>query len=327
MGQQIFLSDEVTMQSVRTLTGNTMGGGWSLKFWSDERHVDQDVFQVVQFAFDTVDEQMSTYKEQSDICRFNRAEVGDWIDIPAEMGAVVAAGIDIGQRTEGALDVTLGALVDIWGFGAGPRPANAPEQSAIETALQCTGIARLEQSVDRSRIRKTAPFGLDLCALAKGHGVDLAVVALQSIGINNFIIEAAGEAFAQGLRPDGGAWVVGVELPVPDKIIILSRIGLRANAVASSGKYRNVWADQNTTHSHLIDAGTGMPMQDPLLSVSVVHRCCMHADAMATALLAMGADRGREYAKDNDIAALFAIRSDEGFWQIATGEFEAFCLP
>ncbi|MBL4812823.1 MAG: FAD:protein FMN transferase [Rhodobacteraceae bacterium] len=303
-------------------TGETMGGQWALRYWGAAPPSQVAVAAVVQAAFDKIDTQMSPYKSHSDICRFNRAPVNEWVEIPPEMAQVVAAGLEIGALSGGALDITIGALVNMWGFGPVAKPLSLPAAAERDAALRVTGLQNLSLSDSGTYLRKTAALQLDLCAAAKGYGVDHVAACLRGLGLTHFIIEAAGEALACGARPDGTPWLIGVELPVPGKSLLLSRLALRDMAVASSGQYRNFATIDGQDMCHMIDPQTGMPISDPLLSVCVVDKSCMRADALATALMALGADKGRAMAVKQQIDALFMIKSAEGFWQIATGHFE-----
>lgn len=293
-----------TGSDILTKEGVVMGGPWRLRL---PRGADLDAAADAAFAaLSLVDQQMSTYKPTSDLMLLNAAPVGTWHPVPGDLLTVLEEARHWAALSGGALDITLGRVVNAWGFGPDETPQNTPDLAHTPTT------APLELRTDPPGVRKTAPVQLDLCALAKGFAVDQAARALQALGHDSFLVEAAGELYAQGLRPDGAPWTIGLELPIPDKQVIYDQVALDGAALASSGQYRNQREINGEVHGHTIDPRSGRPLNSDLLSVTVRHDSCMSADALATVLLILGPDAGMDFAQSHGLCAQFICRDPDG---------------
>lgn len=293
-----------------------MGGPWQLRHVPIAGVDPDDVAKAALDALQLVDRQMSTYKPDSDLMRVNVGQVREWVPIPADLHSVLACANDVSRLSQGAFNIALGGLVNAWGFGPDQIPKVAPdmmEQRAI-AGLAATGSFLLRKYPPS--IWKDDDVTLDLSGLAKGFAVDQAATAVRASGIQSFLIEAAGEVFAIGIRPDGMSWRVGLELPVSGKTVIFDHLTLDDMSAATSGGYRNLREIDGVTYSHTISPLTGCPIMGDLLSVTVLHQSCMRADAFATALYVMGPDAGSKFAITHDLPALFLIRDVNGFREV-----------
>lgn len=289
---------------ILTKEGVVMGGPWRLRL---PQGADMDTAADAAFAaLSLVDQQMSTYKPTSDLMLLNAAPVGAWHPVPGDLLTVLTEAGHWSALSDGAIDITLGRVVNAWGFGPDETPQTTPDLPHASIT------APLELRADPPAVRKTAAVQLDLCALAKGFAVDQAARALCALGHDSFLIEAAGEIYAQGLRPDGDPWTIGLELPIPDKQVIYDQVALDGAALASSGQYRNQREIDGNIHGHTIDPRSGQPLNSDLLSVTVRHDSCMSADALATVLLILGPDAGMDFAQHHGLCAQFVCRDPEG---------------
>lgn len=283
------------------LTGPTMGVSWTATAVAPPHLSDDRLRHAVQGAVDQVVAEMSQWEPASAISRFNRAGPG-WVTVPEGLLIVVAAGLEVAQASRGAFDPTLGAVVDLWGFGppgAGPAPGpDALAQASI-------GWDRLELDAAGSRLRQPGGLRLDLAGIAKGHGVDRAGAALDALGVDSWLVEIGGELSGRGVKPDGQPWFVDVERAPACAQAELVRIAACGLAVASSGDWRRVLRRNGQTIGHTIDPVRRAPVRNDLSGVSVLHAECMYADAWCTALLALGLERGLELAEREGLAALF----------------------
>lgn len=290
------------------LNGATMGTRWSALFFAEPGFDPAPVQQALQAAVTEVDQQMSSWKPDSDLMRINRAPVGEWIDAPERLIAVLNLGLAIGKASGGAFDVGLGDAVTAWGFG--PDPATGER---IRIALS----ARRRPSWDvidfePGRLRKREAITLDLNGIAKGYGVDRLGETLKDFGIASFLVGIDGEMRAAGLRPDGAPWSIAVEQPDPEKRAVHSVLALEDGAVATSGDYRH-WVDVGGRRlSHTMDPRRGAPLGQSPASVTVVAGSCAEADAWATALMVMGPDAGSDLARQHAFHALFLLRNATG---------------
>lgn len=301
------------------LNGASMGTRWSALLHAPPATDIAALEASLARAVDRVDRQMSTWKPDSDLMRFNAAPIGTWVSLPTELMQVLAKGLEIGRASCGAFDIGLGDLVNAWGFG----PAGTePDTTAIQAALRRKRPPShevLELDMAGGQARKHARLHLDLSGIAKGFGVDEMMRVVRAFGADNALVGLDGELTARGTKPDGTPWTVAVEKPDYD---IRSRLGvvtLRDASIATSGDYRH-WVDAGQKRlSHTMDRARSGPADNGIASVSVVASSCMDADAWATALMVLGAVEGKALAWKQGLDALFIQRTGEGLVQIAVG--------
>jgi len=270
-----------------------------------------------------INERMSTYLEDSEVSRFARAPADDWFGVSEETARVVAAALRLGEVTSGALDITVGPLVELWGFGkSGDR--EVPDPEALAAARARTGPDKIEARLEPPALRKGAPdLAIDLSAIAKGYAVDEVARLLDEAGIEGYLVEIGGELRARGTRADGSVWRVGVEEPRPGRRSVHRVLPARDVAVATSGDYRNFFEQDGVRYGHTLDPRTGEPVRHALGSVTVLDPSCMRADGLATGLLVLGPEEGFDTAERLGAAALFLVREDGGVRERATAAFEA----
>jgi thiamine biosynthesis lipoprotein len=228
---------------------------------------------------------------------------------------------DVARHTDGALNIALGKMVNTWGFGPIAPPDLTPDVAIQRSQAALAAIGSFALRLNPPSVRKDGDIAFDLSALAKGFAVDQAANAVRALGIDSFLIEAAGEIYAEGFRPDGSSWRVGLELPVRDDQTVFDYLNVDAMAVATTGGYRNQHDINGAVYSHTISPLTGCPIESDLLSVTVLHTNCMQADAFATAIYVLGPDAGPQFAHQHEIAALFMIRTKTGIKEIRSEGF------
>lgn len=260
-----------------------------------------------------VDERMSTWRPDSEVSRFNRARTTGRFPVSADTLAVFQHALEISELTGGAFDVTVGPLVDAWGFGPGGTPTAFPTARDVDRLRRQVGYHRLRIDRAASAIRKLAPrLAADLSALAKGYAVDQVAERLQAEGFDSYLVEVGGEVRAGGRSPRGDAWRVGIERPAGGPPAVQRLVRLRDRALATSGDYRNYHELDGRRVAHTIDPRSGRPVDHGLASVSVVEPLCVRADAIATALGVLGPEAGFELAVEQDWAALLIVRRADG---------------
>lgn len=309
-----------------SLSGRTMGTTYSVKLSSLPEGVTADELQVeIDLALEKVNDQMSTWREDSEISRFNRSRDTDWFPVSKETAYVVQTAIEMSQKTEGAFDVTVGPLVNLWSFGPDKAERKIPPRAVIDKTRSRVGFEFLRVRQFPPALKKTrADLYVDLSAIAKGFGVDQSAELLRARGIDSYMVEIGGEVRTQGTKPDGKAWRVGIETPTPFSRGIRRVLELSGESLATSGDYRNFAVIDGKHYSHTIDPRTGRPVEHGLASVSIVAENCMLADAYATAILVMGPDAGYNWAKDNNIAAFLIVRDGEAFAEKSTAAFSKY---
>lgn len=301
--------------------GTTMGSTWTVRCAAGG-HDTQRLRTAVQAALDAVDARMSMYRADSELSRLNRAAAGA-VALSDSLYAVLAAAARVSDWSDGAFDVTVAPLVEAWGFGTRRtrrRPAAAVVQQR-RTLADWRGLSL--DATRRQAVKHTAGLAVDLGGIAKGYGVDVAALALDACGVRDYMIEAGGEVRTRGLNAEGRPWRIGIE--EPDAAVQRARwaVPLTGRAMATSGDYRNFFVENGVRYSHEIDARSGAPIRHALCSVTVVADDCMRADALATALIVLGPERGPALAEAGGIAAHFIERRATGLTDRQTAAFAA----
>ncbi|WP_370638779.1 FAD:protein FMN transferase [Achromobacter sp. ES-001] len=309
------------LPALAALAGATMGTTWSARM-ALPAGIDSDAARsAIQAALDDVVAQMSTWESASDITRFNRAPEG-WQVLPDGFFYVLRHALALAEDSGGAYDPTVGPLVNAWGFGPHQRAFEPPSPAAIEAARARCGWRRVPLGVARQAAMQAGGTYLDLSSIAKGHGVDRAALALDALGISQYLVEVGGELRARGRRPDGQAWRVAIEVPdASDKHALA--LPLQDLCIATSGDYRRHAGSGDARYAHTIDPRSGQPVRNNVASVSVLHAECMQADALATVLTVLGEADGLAYARRHDLAALFILRDAHDYRVVATPAFQA----
>ena len=268
-----------------------------------------------------INRSMSTYDPNSELSRLNANPSTDWIAVSDPLYHVLVAAKRIGRASAGAFDVTVGPLVNLWGFGPEVR-TGFPDAAAIREVLERVGQQRFELRDAPASLRKRrVDLMIDLSGIAKGYAVDAVAELLEGLGATDYLVEIGGEIRARGRNDNGEPWRIGVESPVSDRREIAQTVALTGAGMASSGTYRNYFEHEGVRYSHMIDPQTGYPVKGDLAGVTVIHDSAMVADAWATALMTLGGVRARAIATEAGVAALFfTIAADK----IETEENAAF---
>ena len=267
---------------------------------------------------------MSTYLDSSEITRFNLNRPNQWFDVSEGFFEVIQTALTIGEASDGAYDVTVAPLVNLWGFGPDTGNESLPEQSELTSLLQNTGQDKLRLHEKRLQLRKSAKLSLDFSSIAKGYGVDRVADWLGSLGVVDFLVEVGGEMRLQGNSPRASPWRIAIEQPDNTIGSIAAALSLSDKAVATSGDYRNYFEVAGKRYSHTIDPRTGYPVEHDLVSVTVVHSRAMIADGWATAIMVMGAERGMTVALEKGLAVYFIRRRQGEYSASYSPEFENY---
>jgi len=306
------------------LTGAAMGTSYSVK-WVESRGADSSELKAkLKNEVRKIDNLMSTYKPDSELSRFNQSKSNDWFPVSEETREVVTLAREISDLTDGAFDPTILPLVELWGFGSEGSVNSEPREEKVKEALIKTGFNGIETRESPAAIRKiNRDLVVDLSAIAKGYGSDRVAQVLSSAGVNDFMVEIGGEVRASGANRSGNSWRIAVEQAdeTSDKLDII--VPLNNQAIATSGTYRNYFDSEGKRYSHVINPRTGFPVKHNTVSVTVLDSSCARADALATALLVLGSEKGFELAEKFALAVRFVSVSEDGeFRAVATETFE-----
>lgn len=284
--------------------GQVMGTTWSAIIRTPQS---SEIQQGIQDTLDTVNIQMSTYQPDSEISRFNRHD-STTFEISPETQQVIATGLDIHQQSNKAFDITIGPLVNAWGFGF-PPSLKIPTEEELTEYQYFVGSQYL--TLSKTTIQKADPrTQIDLSAIAKGFAVDQVASYLKAQGLEHFLIEVGGEIYAQGQKEEG-PWIVAIEQPQQDQGSVQILFPLHNQALATSGDYRNYKERDGRRYSHTIDPRTSSPIEHRVASISVIADNVMAADAWATALNVVGEEEAFRLAEEYDLAIYVLIREED----------------
>jgi FAD:protein FMN transferase len=310
---------------VSQLSGSTMGTGYTVKYRhaSDVPSVEAMQAEIEQQLAD-INQSMSTYDDDSELSRFNRSGSTGWIPVSNPLYTVLAAALEVGQHSKGALDVTIGPLVNLWGFGPENRTQDIPNADEITATLERTGHDKLMLDEIARAVRKTRPdVYVDLSAIAKGYAVDQIAATLERHGIEHYMAEIGGEIRARGTNAQQLLWRIGIDKPQTHGRSVQKVLSLDNAALATSGNYRNYFLIDDRRYMHVINPATGWPAESRLASVTVLAETCMLADAWATALLVLGIERGLAVAEQLGLQALFIVDQGGVFSEHVSSHFES----
>lgn len=303
-------------------TGQTMGTSYSVSlFTKDPRHSKTEIKKKVDTVLQQVNAQMSTYDNNSELSRFNQHDSTTPVVISRALERVTARALAISHKTDGMLDITVGPLVNLWGFGPQARPEKIPTAQQRQAVREYVGYDKL--TIDNHQLSKAHPkLYVDLSTIAKGYGVDRVAYLLEQLDITQYLVEIGGEIRTNGGKPGGKPWRLAVEKPVSTERSVQQVVSFNEGALATSGDYRNFYQHDGRRYSHIINPQTGEPIQHNLVSVSVYAADSMSADAYATALLVMGPEKAKAFVKEHQMAAFLIIKDDEGFNEWSSNAFE-----
>jgi len=303
------------------ITGPTMGTTYNVKFVPVDGVEKETLKQQIEQSLIDINLLMSTYIEDSELSRFNQWSSVKPFPMSAQTLKVLNEAKRLGNMSAGSLDVTVGPLVNLWGFGPQSRPVKIPSDELINITRQQVGLKKL--TLGPSWARKTEPtLYVDLSTIAKGYAVDQLTELLGTHKIKNYLVEIGGEMRLSGIKASGTPWKIAIEKPETDQRSAQKIISIGTNAVATSGDYRNYYETDGIRYSHLINPSTGYPISHNLVSVTVIHPSSMTADGLATALNVMGKEKALVLAETFNIAVLLITKEKDGFNEYTSAEFK-----
>jgi FAD:protein FMN transferase len=300
------------------LAGETMGSAWTIKIAGRLPAPAKALQAGAQAQFEIVNQALSTYRPDSALSRFNNVDGGDWVEVDRELMIVMNAALDLAALSDGDYDVTVGPLVNLWGFGPDTERNRVPDAAAIEAARARVGWRKVELDVLHQRARKQPGVRIDLSSLGKGRGVDRVAEYLDGQGATNYLIDLSGKLRAHGHNAAGQPWRVAVEQPAADDPAGGARVtsvivALHDSSIATAGDYRRFFETGGHHYSHIIDPHTGWPVAHATLSATARAADCMTADALATVFMVMPPDASLKLANDMALPALLISHSGDDF--------------
>ena len=311
--------------------GQTMGTSYHIKIVAALD--DTDKYDGLQAEIDSVlrgvNMKMSTYIPESEISRFNVFQESTPFEVSPQVVKVLRKALELNKDSQGAFDITVGPLVNLWGFGKDGSREEPPSDEEIAEVHAYVGSNMLHIIDDRHISKDNPHTEIDLSAIAKGYGVDVVADYLHTRGFKNYLVEIGGEIVVRG-KNNGKLWRVGIDRPEFDEnpgreleeIIQLSDAG-----IATSGDYRNYFVAENKVYNHEIDPVSGKSIMTGVASATVIAPDCMTADGLATALMVMGADKGLKMIESKKgVEAFMILREGNDFKEVMSSGFAKYLL-
>jgi len=306
------------------IQGHTMGTTYNIKIIVENDLIDAPTLkQEIDAALVNLNQEMSTYISDSELSKFNQLRTSETVTLSKGLTRVMKEAIRLGELSDGSLDVTVGPLVNLWGFGPDYNVDNLPSDELIQQTKAMVGIKHIR--LNGNQLSKNIDdLYIDLSTIAKGYGVDLVAELIERKGIHNYLVEIGGELRLKGFKDTGELWHVAIEKPISNERSVQQIIVPKNNAVATSGDYRNYFEFEGQRFSHIMNPQTGRPINHKLVSVTVIHPSSMTADGLSTAMMVMGEERALKFAQDNKLAAYFISKAGNGFIEQSTLEFSQY---
>lgn len=318
--------DSAPEQKALFVAGSTMGTTYSVKVVDQELGLSEsDLRQQLETLLKAFNQSMSTYIPDSELSKFNRSPVNEWFSISEDFCRVIELSEKVSIKSAGGFDVTVGPLVNLWGFGPEDNQG-APSREAIDAAMQSIGFASIQSDCAQVRIKKDKSLYVDLSAVAKGFATDVLARKLEQLGFHDYMVEIGGELYLSGLNAEKEFWRIAIEKPSVAHEGAVQILSLMDVGIATSGDYRNYYEVDGQRVSHTIDPTTGAPIDHGLASVTVVARSGGEADAWATALNVLGPIRGFDLAQAERLAAYFIVREGDEYVVKYTTEFKQYLV-
>lgn len=266
--------------------------------------------------FKAVDQSMNPWYKSSLITRLNEGDTTVRVD--TLFLEVFDCAREIHKTTNGRFDITVGALVNAYGFG--PSGPTRIDSVRVDSLMNYVGMDKVHIDNDRVETDRTG-IVFDFNAIAQGYTVDLLAEFLDGKGVSDYLVEVGGELRAKGVNLEGRVWRVGIDKPTKERgeDPFQAIVALPGKSLATSGNYRKFRVDEATgqKYVHTVDPTTGYTVQQNLLSVTVVADEAMVADGYATAFMVMGLSPSIELVETrDDLDAMFVYSNDKGEWEV-----------
>ncbi|PWC14151.1 FAD:protein FMN transferase ApbE [Brenneria roseae subsp. americana] len=312
-----------------TIEGKTMGTFYSVKISGELTEDKAQLQQEIDRLLEQANDEISTYREHSTLSRFNQYRGTDPQPISNGMADIILAAQRIGRATDEAMNITVGPLVNLWGFGPQKQPVTIPSQQQIDLAKQKVGLSHLKLLSDSRGewIQKDLPdLYVDLSTLGEGYGADVLAQLMARKGITNYLVSVGGAISSRGVNSEGKPWRVAIQKPTDQENAMQAAVDLQGYSISTSGSYRNYFEQDGKRYSHVIDPTTGRPITHQLVSVTVIAPTALEADGWDTGLMVLGTEKALKLAEQQGLAVYLITRTDKGFSAIMTPQFKSFLI-
>ncbi len=311
------------------LEGKTMGTFWRASLAGVDGARQNELRAKIQAQLDGDDRLLSTYKSDSALSRFNQSRSTAPYPVTEAMSDIVTESLRIGAKTAGAMDITVGPLVNLWGFGPDKQPVKTPDRAQIDAAKALTGLQHLTviNKAGQQWLQKDLPdLYVDLSTIGEGYAADHLARLMEQNGISRYLVSVGGAVVTRGTNADGKAWRVAIQKPTDRENAVQAVVDLNGHGISTSGSYRNYYELEGKRLSHVIDPATGEPIQHKLVSATVIATTAMEADGWDTGLMVLGTEKAKQVAEKEGLAVYLITKEGEGFTTWMSPQFKTFLL-
>ncbi|HHD2841132.1 FAD:protein FMN transferase ApbE [Klebsiella quasipneumoniae subsp. similipneumoniae] len=311
------------------LDGKTMGTFWRVSVIGVDEAKAQALRAKVQAQLDADDRLLSTWKNDSALMRFNHAtDTRPW-PVSEAMADIVTLSLRIGAKTHGAMDITVGPLVNLWGFGPDKQPVATPDAQAIAAAKARTGLQHLQviNQSGRQFLQKDIPdLFVDLSTVGEGYAADHLARLMEQEGISRYLVSVGGALVSRGMNGEGKPWRVAIQKPTDRENAVQAIVDINGHGISTSGSYRNYHELDGKRISHVIDPQTGQPITHKLVSVTVIAPTALEADGWDTGLMVLGPEKAQQVVREQGLAVYMIVKEGEGFKTWMSPQFRTFLV-
>ena len=314
---------------VTVLDGKTMGTFWRVSVVGLDQNRAENLRQKVQTLLDGDDQLLSTWKNDSALMRFNQSQSTTPWPVSEGMADIVTESLRIGQKTQGAMDITVGPLVNLWGFGPDKQPVKTPTQAQIDAAKARTGLQNLTviNRAGQQYLQKAIPdLYVDLSTVGEGYAADHLARLMIEEGISRYLVSVGGALVSRGMNADGQPWRVAIQKPTDRENAVQAIVDINGHGISTSGSYRNYYELDGKRISHVIDPQTGRPITHKLVSVTVIAPTALEADGWDTGLMVLGTEKAQQVVREQGLAVYMIIKEGEGFKTWMSPQFRTFLV-
>jgi thiamine biosynthesis lipoprotein len=311
------------------LEGKTMGTYWRVSLADVDSSQEQSLRKQIQAQLDADDRLMSTWKNDSALSRFNQFNSTAPYPVSEAMSDIITMALRIGKKTDSAMDITVGPLVNLWGFGPHKTPEKIPDEAEITATKALTGLHHLQviNASGKQWLQKDLPeLSVDLSTIGEGYAADHLARLMEENGISRYLVSVGGTVVARGTNSEGNAWRVAIQKPTDRESVIQALVDINGHAISTSGSYLNYYELDGKRISHIINPQTGSPIDHNLVSVSVIATTAMEADGWDTGLMVLGAEKAKQVAEKEKLAVYLITKEAHGFETWMSPQFKTFLV-
>lgn len=311
------------------LEGKTMGTVWRVSVINVEPEQKETLRQKIQTQLDADDQLLSTWKPDSALMRFNHSQSTTPWPVNEAMADIVTEALRVGNKTNGAMDITVGPLVNLWGFGPDKQPVSTPDDAQIADARARTGLQHLSvisQAGQQYLQKDIADLFVDLSTVGEGYAADHLARLMEQEGLSRYLVSVGGALVSRGMNGEGKPWRVAIQKPTDRENAVQAIVDINGHGISTSGSYRNYYELDGKRISHVIDPHSGRPITHQLVSVTVIAPSALEADSWDTGLMVLGPEQAKEVVREQGLAVYMIVKEGDAFKTWMSPQFSAFLL-